>query len=384
MTQRVSDRFIEEISGSHTVYSYVDAHGPNREVVRLKVFTGSVNVDRTAQYRRSMTCTLVDPDGELTPSGAAGLLTPYGTELRPYRGVQYSDGTTEVVPLGAFRLSQNAVIETAALNNPNGGSYTGITMTLSAFDRSRKIARDKFTAPYPIAIGTNIIVAIQQILGRTFANLQYDAISSSVVTTSAQVFSVGDDPWVSATALAASIGCDLYFDAWGTVVIAPTPSIHDLSSPDFTYIEGVQNTMTDLGATYTDDPGYNGVVVTGASVGNTTTAVQATAWDDHPASPTYYLGEYGKVPMFVNDPNISTAAQAQNAASAQLAALLGTSAQLTATASTNPSYEAGDTVAVVRSPMNVAGLYLLDAFTVPMGGSIAGHAQSLTMRQKQG
>lgn len=384
MVQRVTDRFLSEIKKSHRVYSYVDAWGPDGTYARLRVFAGSMTADRTAQFRRTVTATLVDPTGALTPSGAAGLLTPYGTEIRPYRGVMYSDGTTEVAPLGVFRLSSAAVTESGATNNPGGGSYTGISIALTGFDRSRTVSRDKFTATYTIPTGTNVVVAIKQILGRTFTGLQYDSITTTMTTPSPIVYSVNDDPWVQATALAASVGCDLYFDATGLVVIAPTPNVRDFTAPDFTYIEGEGNTITDLGATYADDPGFNGVVVTGASIGNGTTAVQGVAWDTNPKSPTYYLGSYGRVPQFVTDTTISTAQQAQSAAASQLAALLGTTSSLSATSSVNPSYEAGDTVEVVRSPMNISGSYLVDAFTVPLGGQVTGYQQSLTLRQKSG
>src|SRR5512146_2193069 len=97
-----TDRFKSEIRKSHRVYSYVDVTAPNLQTFRLNATGGDVQIDRTASQRRRCTVSCVDPTGTLTPTTADSILTPYGTEVRPYRGVQYDDGTTEVVPLGVF------------------------------------------------------------------------------------------------------------------------------------------------------------------------------------------------------------------------------------------------------------------------------------------
>src|SRR5690242_8158341 len=104
--QPVTSRFLTEIRRSHEVYSYIDVTAPNQETIRLDATGGSVNVDRTADVRRRMTATCVDITGAITPTSTSAILTPFGTILQPYRGVRYSDDTTEVVPLGVFRLSK--------------------------------------------------------------------------------------------------------------------------------------------------------------------------------------------------------------------------------------------------------------------------------------
>ena len=98
---------------------------------------------------------------------------------------------------------------------------------------------------------------------------------------------------------------------------------------------------------------FNGVVVTGASVGATAAPVRAVAWDNDPDSPTYKDGSYGRVPMFVNDTTITTTAAAQTAANASLIALLGFSGQVTATAWVNPAMEVGDVLQVERKGLGV-------------------------------
>jgi hypothetical protein len=375
--QRASARLLSEIRQSHTVFSYVDVISPTQERRRLPATGGEVSCDRTAAVRRTCKATCVDPLGDLVPSDTSSLLTPYGTELRPYRGVRYPatpehpEGEIDVLPLGVFRLAKVSIQDTT------GGSPD---IQLEAFDLSRTVARDKFTSPYVIATGTNIIDAIKDILARTFPDLAYDAISTTRTTTAPRLYDVSDDPWDAVTELAQSLGCDIYFDVEGGVVIAPPADIDALPSPDFTYIEGQRCTMIDLSRVFTDEPGFNGIVLTGESPGDELPPVRAVAWDEEPTSATYHLGPYGEVPQFITDQLIKTTEEAQATADQLLRNLLGFSAQLSISGIVNPSFEAGQVVEVTRARSHVSGLYAVDAFNIPLD---AKGVQNLTLRQKR-
>jgi hypothetical protein len=374
---RATDRFLKEIRRSHEVYSYVEVKAPNQEVIRLPATDGTVSVDRTAAVRRTCDITCVDPLGELAPKGQDSPLTPYGTEIRPYRGVRYAktnefpEGETEVYPLGVFRISKVTVTDKI------GGSPE---IKIEGFDLSRTVARDRFVQPYVIPEQTNVITAIKEIAERTFPGVEYDAISTTLTTTAPRVHDVGDDPWEAITTLATAIACEAYFDASGILVIAPPVDIDALPSPDFTYIEGQQCIMTDLSRIFSDEPGFNGVVVTGESPGDELPAVRAEAWDEEPTSATYRFGPYGEVPMFHTDQLVKTEAEAAAVAQALLQQSLGVSSQLSITAVVNPSYEASDIIEVVRARSGVAGLHILDAFDIPLSMS---STQGLRLRQKR-
>lgn len=372
---RASDRFLLEVRRSHTVWSYVDVISPDQEVRRLVAVDGEVNVDRTAQYRRAARIDCIDPEGVFVPDGSSGILTPYGTEVRPYRGVRYSDGTVEVYPLGVFRISSGTFTEASS-----SSASSGVRIQLNMFDRSRTVSRDRFTNTYVIASGTNILSAIKLILGRTFPDLEYDTITTSLTTSAPTVYATGDDPWIAVTELATSIGCEIYFNTDGWIVIAPPTDIDSLPAPDFSYIEGARNTMTDLQSVYSDEPGFNGVIVTGESAGDELPPVRAEAWDNEPSSPTYRLGPYGEVPQFVQDSNVKTTAAAQAMADSILKGMLGFSSQLSVTAWVNPVLEAGDVVQVERAKLHVTGLYTVDAFTVPLRKD---GSQNLRLRSKR-
>lgn len=379
----MTDDFYNEISISHTAISYVDLVTPDLEIIRLEATDGTVDVDRTAQYRRHITCSATDSSGTLTPRATGEVLTPYGSELRAYRGVRYTSGpragTEELAPLGVFRLSMCTI---------TAGIQGTVNIQLEGYDRSRTVSRDKFTVPYTIAAGTNCLQAIKDIIVRTFPDAEYDAIDTDLTITAPQLFDAGDDPWDAVTALAKSMGCEIYFDVLGRVAISPPPDIHALPAPDFSYVEGQNCSMLDMTRVFTDDPGFNGVIVVGESVGDEEPPVRGEAWDENPASPTYRYGPYGEVPTFVQDQNVKTVEDAQTLAQSQLALLLGYTSQLTLTTVVNPSYEGGDVVAVQRIASGVQGLYVMDAFTVPlttgaMGGAGSGtNTQTLTMRER--
>lgn len=353
--QPTTPEFQEAVQQSHTVYAYVDAISPNQSSRRLVVTPGSsVTVDATAEVRRYCTINIIDPTGDIEE-----LLSIPGVEVRPYRGIKFPDGTIEVCPMGVMRVSQVQLLD-------SGGPRV---IQIQGYDRSRTISRDQFQVPYIIPAGTNLVDAIQTILARTFDDLEYDAISTTLTTTSPKMYDAQGDPWAACVELARSIGCDIFFDPVGHVVIAPPVDIDSLPAPDFSYVEGRGNDLTKIQKTYTDEPGFNGVVLVGESVGDENPPVMSIQWDTEPTSPTYHLGPYGEVPYFTQDKNIKTQTDADNAALAILKGLLGFSVQLTVDTIFNPALDAGDIVKVVRKRSNVDSLYVIDAIQQPLSAS---------------
>jgi hypothetical protein len=371
-----TDEFYERIRLSHEVISYVEMIAPDQEARILNVLDGDVQCDRTAQVRRSLNCRVVDPTGEITPRATGEVLTPYGTELRPYRGIRWqnNDGTwsEEICPLGVFRLSRSSITYKA-----DGTS----DITLEAYDRSRTIQRDKFISPYVIEAGTNVLTAIKEIVKRTFPDVTYDTISTTLTTSAPMLLDTGSDPWDACTQLAKSMGCEIYFDVLGRLVVAPPPDIAAQPAPDFTYFDSDGGHMIDLARDFADESAYNGVIVTGETPGDEKPPVRGEAWDDSPTSPTYRYGNYGEVPTFITDNTAKTEEDCIKIAKAELALLLGRPAALSITSLVNPSYEAGDVVQVTLTRAGVnGGLYGIDAFNVPLAGSAT---QKLILRERR-
>jgi hypothetical protein len=280
-------------------------------------------------------------------------------------------GSEEIVPLGAFMLSK------AEVKDSVGGSPS---ISLDGYDFSRRVQRDKFTDTYTVDQGTNISDAIQTILQRTFPGVDYDLATTTMTANSPIVYDANSDPWQACQDLAASAGFEVFFDVNGNVKLAPPADINHLPAPVFSYIEGQGCTMLDLSNTFTDDPGYNGVVLTGEAAGDDTPPVRSIVWDDEPSSPTYYKGPYGAVPMFVTDSTVTTQADADTAAAAQLNLVLGFSSQLSISTTVNPALDANDVVQIQRERSGVNDKYAIDTLTIPMR---ANTAASIGLRQKR-
>jgi hypothetical protein len=332
-----------------------------------------VSIDRTADVRRRCTITIVDDTGKYSPRSASDLLTPTGTEITVYRGVKYPSGIEEVVAVGVFRLSKATITDTTSSIGTPG-------VVLEGYDRSRTVQRDKFTEPWTVAEGTNIVDAIKAILARTFPDLQYDAVTTSLVATAPMVYDTSNDPWQACTNLASGIGCEIFFAADGSVVIAPPVDVDHLPAPDWDFVEGNGCQMLGLNVVYTDEPGYNGVVLTGESTGDENPPVRSVVWDEEPTSPTYHLGPYGEVPMFVTNSVVTTQADADSVAQAMLNSTIGITSQLSITALVNPALDANDTVQVTRAKSGIAGKYAIDSLTIPM---TAAETATVNLRAKR-
>lgn len=85
----VSDRFLEALKSSHDIVTRVEVYDKGQKVRTLQVQDGSVEVDGRADFRRRMSCTVVDDGTDLNPGEAESLLAPYGNEVKLYRGLQY-------------------------------------------------------------------------------------------------------------------------------------------------------------------------------------------------------------------------------------------------------------------------------------------------------
>lgn len=374
--QPVSSAFLTEIQRDHQLYTYADVFTPTGQKYRLNVVDGSVKVDRTAAVRRSGSFTLVDPTGSLTPLDSTSPLAPFGSIIKPYRGVKYTTGalagSTEVVPLGIMRISQSHVTDT-------GDGLQGISV--DCYDLSRTMSRDKFTVPYGVDQGTNIIAAIIALIKRSFPDAQFDAISSSITTAAPLSFNTGDDPWQDMTDnLAVAAGVEVYQNVDGTWKVAPPSDVNSLPAPVWQFVEGPGCQLIEADLMLTDDPGYNGVILTTDSTGDATAPIRSEVWDNDPASPTYYLGPYDDVPYFVNNSTVTTQADADAAALAQLNLILGVQSQLSITAMVNPALDAGDTVLVQRARDGINAKYAVDGLTIPMSAS---GTMAVTVRQKR-
>jgi len=338
---------------------------------------GDVTIDRTAQFRRS--CKI-----EVTPYGAAGVIkdttvleqltaslipkdgkdafAPYGNQVRLWYGIEIPGYTNTALnsnfytwQLGVFRLSDADVTDDGTPR-----------LTIQGYDHSRTISRRKNTIPWIVGAGTNYGDAIFAFCLDRLPTLTTKPHTVTAVTPQI-IVDAESDPWKTVTEWAAAIGSEAYFDRDGDLVIAeePDPATDPVT---WTYDDGETNPNAVLLSTsrsMSDDPGYNGIVLTSES--NTLLApVRVELWDDDPDSPTFALGDYGKIPYFESNPLVIDAAQGLLAANAKLLQILGGTETLNFAAIPNPAHEAGDLVRVIRPLSRTDTTSILDSFTIPL------------------
>jgi hypothetical protein len=335
-----------------------DPTTPGALIPGMRILGGSVTVDRTAQYRRQ--CNLQIAVNTVTiPGKASDALAPYGNTVQLFRGLFIpANGLTPVtsvlIPLGVFRLSTTGV----------GDSGDEVTVSLTGYDSSRTIARNKFTDVYFIAAGINYATAIAALI----ADRRPDVVTDIPVTaefTPQMTFDVGSDPWQALTDMCAALGWECFFTVDDVFKVQPVPD-PAITPTAMLYDEGELSHLLTVGKEYDDEPGFNGVVFTGEST-SIATPVSATTWDNDPNSPTYYLGKYKKNPDFQTSPYIASTAQASAAGVAYMLKNQGGTEQTTFDAIPNPALDASDVIQVKRGRIRVDDIIVVESIVMPLG-----------------
>lgn len=354
--------FQSAILNSHKIATRVDllTGGVVTTTLTNKATGGYITLDRAADSRRAAYITLSDETGTLVPTGGSSdTLNLYGTEFAPYRGITYPDGTTELIPLGIFVITNMEVAESGA----------GLYIKISGKDRSQRVRRALLTDTYVIASGTNVVNAIKGILQARMPGIQFSSVDSTPYTTPLLVYDVGSDPWKIAVDLGASIGYDVYFDANGKCNIKQYVNPYTKYTADFTYQEGDSNTMLSTQRYYKDDEHINWHVFTSEVSGST--PLRAEAKDTNANSPTYVYGPYGYVVKHTALSNVTSQAGLQSAANRALAQSLGSTDLAYIVATPNPALDIDDLLYVKRAASKVDGYYILDQVTIPLEAGAA-------------
>lgn len=343
----VSERFLPRLAESHTPVTQVQLFLTDGSVVNLEVTGGSVTVDRSQAIRRTCTVTIADPS--LIPRTPADQLATYGARLRIARGVDYGDGTQELVPLGVFRLDSVS------------GDATFGPVTLAGKDLSAVVADDKFTAP-TTATGT-VVGAITALIQRSLPTA--DVISTIVDTPiGSRAFDVEADPWAGAQEIASAAGAEVYANADGTFVIATLPDL--LTTTPVWAVEATEGGVYVSGSrAMTSDNVFNGVLARGENTADNVAPVSYLATDSDPNSPTYWGGPFGRRPTFYSSSTLISTGACAAAANLKLAAARAPNATGDFSALPNPALEPGDVLRVTH-PDGSKELHQAASFSVPL------------------
>ncbi|MFI8191338.1 DUF5047 domain-containing protein [Streptomyces sp. NPDC085946] len=343
----VSDRFLARLAESHQVATQVQLFLTDGHVVDLEHTGGSVSVDRGQAIRR--TCTVTGADPSLIPRTPSDQLATYGARLRISRGVEYGDGSRELVPLGVFRLD-------SVDGDVNEGPVTLQGKSLEAI-----VADDKFTQPYK-ATGT-VVGAVTALIQRSIP----DADVISQITDQpigSRVFDVEADPWAGAQEIAAAAGAEVYCNADGTFVIATLPDL--LTATPVWAVEATEGGVYISGnRAMSSDGVYNGVLARGENTAENVAPVSYLATDDDPNSPTRWAGPFGRRPMFYSSSTLTTVNACAQAANLKLASAKAPNASGDISSLPNPALEPGDVIRVMHED-GTRELHQVASFSVPL------------------
>lgn len=300
---------------------------------------GYINFDSVA-VRRSAYLTLVDVDGNLTPSSARDLLAPKGTEVRIFKGLEITPGIYEEIPLGVFGIVEPEV------TSHNGGTR----LKIKGWDRVDAIRVRQFEDPYAIAAGTSTASAISDIItSRLSVPVRVTATGN---TTPESLFDALSDPWDAVRALASADNLIAYFDQLGTGVVEP--DIEVLTNVTYTIgenalLSGVQSRSIKA------DKTYSGVIVRGEHP--ETGAIRSELWDTDPTSPTYADGAFGRRPYGYYSKLLDTQGKCDAAAATIFARVTKMRQELTITTIGTPGHDIGDVVRVIDPKSRTNGYF---------------------------
>jgi hypothetical protein len=354
----VTEQFRRQIRRSHKSVIRVDVFIAGARIATVFPNDGSVSVDSRRTVRRTMSMSIVDEDGTLTPGQGAttGLLTPYGAELFVYRGVEYAPGDQELVPIGVFVLTQVTVEE----------DQNGQVISLQGSDRSIRVSRNKFLDPFQIASGTTLEDGLTSLLRDRWIDVQTDFPVTGVqlpdVVIEAQS---GGDPWAAAVSIAEAFGYDLAFDPDGVARMRVVPDVTVEDAVE-TYEDGAEAVLTSLTRTFDSTRTYNGVIVTSEGT-RTDVPFRVIVWDENPNSLTYRFGDFGEVPFFYRSSLITTVDQAVVTAEALLRKATGQSEAVDWAQIVNPAHDVLDVIRVRRESLDF--VLLIDRLQIPLAPS---------------
>jgi hypothetical protein len=334
----VSTAYRTLLAFSHPVLTFVDSWlGGDQLASNLPVVTGRLNLDDTGQPRGRLTLTLparlparrldLDPAGN-----PAAPLANYGQRLNLRTGLMYPNRAVELFDLGWY------LITGWAHNEENR------TIDVEAVDLAQVVIDDKLTEPLTPAPGATFKSEFTRLIGGILpvsipAGFPDRPVSSSAVWDRDREKSLAD--------LCAAWPARWFVNDQGAATVAaPYGPVSDATPADFVLTDGAAGTVVSRARGSQRGALANVSVVDGKTGDGGAAAPHAVAVITDPASPIRAAGPYGRVTRFYASDLITTQAQADEAAAAQLVSYATAGRTESATAVPDPSVELGDVVRI--------------------------------------
>jgi hypothetical protein len=365
-----SASFKSALTQDHIVVSKVEIWNSGQYLTTISVDSGAVEVNSQSAIRRTCQVTLTTEREvtNLVPDNDFDYLTPFGNEMRLFRGVQFDNGTIEYIPLGVFVITEVTISDT----------NEGVSINVAGEDRSILVSRAKWTQPYKVTTGS-LESAITALLKTRYADVITNFPTTNVTINDVIVGADNsNDPWKDAVYLSELVGYDLFFDVEGTATMAQFPSLEG-TTVSAIYVEGSDTSVLSLDRSISTKETYNGViyVVEGSKV---STPIRVEAWDEDTTSPTYRYGPFGQVPTFINTSIVATSTEAVKAAQLLLQKYRGAQEQITWNSLVDPTLDANDVIYIKTVGAKVDRTVIIDSLTIPLGPTEQLSAQARVVR----
>jgi hypothetical protein len=365
----VSDRFLDVISGSH------------RAVVRVQVLPTATG--QFPQFGANPTggieLPLVDGDVKLTSTADVNgsvdftisgdywdVLQPYGAELFVERGVDFGDGTRELVPCGYYGIEE--------ISRDNLGP-----VRVAAFDRGRRLQRNRVLYPIEFAAGTTHRAIFDCLVNGKLPSGESPNNYGMFLTGQVPVVFSGYDPDLAkigssllceddSRAFLAKIadarGCVLRFARTGELLVQPR-NLAPGADPVYTVKPGAGGNLVSWSQKVTRDGVYNMIVARGSDPANPTG--YRLAYNVEAGSPLKWDGPFGVVTRYYASPLLLTNESADIAAETVLSRYKGLPSSLSMMAVPNPALDPLDVVQATLGATTAT--HLVDEVSIPLAGS---------------
>lgn len=364
----VSPEFLAAVRGSHTIDVQAIVVEPGQTGVAptgtaIEVIDGSVDLDATAQTWGTLH--LTTPGEGRWPSKADALLAPYGKEIHVKRGIKLGGGVTEWCSLGYYRID-----EPEQVDPPNG------EITIEAKDRMAGIIDARLVVPIQFSAFDTYGVVIEQMVKEVYPTAVIEWDDPDVRDRSIGRALIADEKrYEFLDDLVTSLGKVWSWDHRGILVIrtplGPSDAVWDVDAGSNGVLVKLSRKLTRAGV-------YNAVVATGEATG-TDEPVRAVAYNNDPASPTYYRGPFGPVPRFYSSQFLLTNTQCVDAAASLLAKSIGLPYNVDFSAVPNPALEPLDPIRIRYDADGVIEAHVLQKITVPL---VPSGVQSASTREQ--
>lgn len=305
-------QYRDALTRPHTVYNRVDVLDRQGNILQsdLPFIDGSVRATLNSRVARTLSLSVDRSWFPLAANGSVdtgGLLTPFGNRVRAYRGITYGDGSRVIFPVFYGRIETVQMARSGAVS-------------VNANDLAADVVDAQFETPQS-SIPTNTISV-------EFRRLVRDALGDATFGTSDLTgLLIPPLAWQNDRAqalddMSATAAMLWYPLADGSFVQRFTPwtnpgQVALVSLADGTNAAGgANNAVADWTISVSRTGIYNSVVFTSERQDGTA-PVYAVVRDVAPASPTYFLGNFGRKPLLIQ--NQAALTQSQCVAAAQSA-----------------------------------------------------------------